>query len=137
MTAPIKPVAAGQGSCPAESERGEPKSCAAPARDCDSIHQYLEDLSQVLDAEAAQRFVAVLKDDWPKTLREAEAALQAGDLARLRRLAHYLAGGALQVSAHELARRCRELEVEGLDSQRAGILLAELGQQLSSLLREL
>ncbi len=110
---------------------------AALPSDLDSVRQHLQDLAELLDAASAQRFIAVLKEDWPKTLRDADAALQAGDLARLRRVAHYLAGGALQVGAHKLALRCRALEAEDLDRQRASVLLAELGLQLSSLLREL
>ncbi len=105
-------------------------------QDLDGIRQRMQELSGLLDSASTKEVLALVRKDWPKTLRAAESSLRAGDLPGLCREAHYLAGSALQIGANGLAKQCRALEKAGHSQSSAQLptLLAAVAQRVFELL---
>lgn len=78
--------------------------------DVAGIHRTLNEMTTLLDEASAHKFIALIRQDWPKNLQLAEGHLRSGEWDGLSRRAHYLAGSALQMGAATLAKRCKELE---------------------------
>jgi PAS domain S-box-containing protein len=104
--------------------------------DLGEVHQRLLEVANILDEESAQRLKRIIKKDWPRMIKIAEAALQDADLTALSRAAHYLAGSALQVGATELGRQCKHLEsvARHSDQRESEKVLVELVARMTSLL---
>ncbi len=96
----------------------------------------MHELSNLLDAASAEEVVALVRADWPKTLRAAQACQEASDLRGVGQQAHYLAGSALQVGASGLAKQCRALEEASRrqDSAQAQEFLAAVAERVGALL---
>lgn len=108
-------------------------------QDRDNIQKRLQELSALLDADSVADIITMVRADWPRTLRAAEAGLRSGDLTALGREAHYLAGSALQIGAAGLAGTCRELErvAANANTAQATELLGAVGQRVLDLLSSL
>ncbi len=107
--------------------------------DLRAIHQSQAELTALLDEESAKKVLEIIKDDWPKQMKLAQAKLESLDLYGVSRSAHYLAGSAVQVGAKTLAKRCKELEAVagGKNQQSTAQLLAILGHRIRELLAAL
>jgi two-component system sensor histidine kinase/response regulator len=105
-------------------------------QDLESIRERLHELSNLLDAASAEEVVALVRADWPRTLRAAQACQEASDLRGVGQQAHYLAGSALQVGASGLAKQCRALEEasQRQDSAQAQKFLAAVAERVGALL---
>ncbi len=104
--------------------------------DLRSVHQSQIELAALLDEESAKKVLEIIKGDWPKQMKLAQAKLEASDLHGVSRVAHYLAGSAVQVGASTLAKQCKELEAVaiGKHHERAAQLLTALGRRILDLL---
>ncbi len=108
-------------------------------RDVDAIRRTLDEMTSLLDATSSQKFIALIREDWPKTLQQAEAHLRAGEWDGLSRRAHYLAGSALQMGAAALAKKCKELETVANRHERiqAATLLSSMTFHMPAVLSRL
>ena len=91
------------------------------------------------DRETFQMMAEIFLEQGPKDLREAQAALAAGDMAALARSSHRLKGAILQFCAPAVLAVCKELEEVGKagNQGRAAELYPLLEQELTSLLAAL
>jgi CheY-like chemotaxis protein/HPt (histidine-containing phosphotransfer) domain-containing protein len=116
---------------------------SAPANgmqsDLQSIAQRLQQIHKLLGSEAVQQSISLVKSEWISLLAAGKTQSQARDLEGLRRTAHRLAGGALEIGARELAARCREVEnaVKKGEGDTSAKLFAELALYLQSALPQL
>ncbi len=130
------PWSAADGSSPDRSTAPDDATIVA---DVAAIRRTLEEMATLLDAASAQKFIELIRKDWPKTLQQAEAHLRGGEWDGLSRRAHYLAGSALQMGASGIARKCKELEAcaNRQERQSAATLLTGLGAHVPAVLSKL
>ena len=108
-------------------------------RDVMGIRRTLEEMTMLLDAASAQKFISLIRQDWPKTLQQAEQHFRTTEWDGLGRRAHYLAGSAMQMGAVSLAKQFKELETAAGKQERslAASLLSALSSRLPVVLSRL
>ncbi len=91
------------------------------------------------DRETFQMMAEIFVEQGPKDLREAQAALTAGDTTGLARSSHRLKGAILQFCASTALAACKELEevAKAGNQQRAAEVYPVLERELSSLVAAL
>lgn len=106
----------------------------------DSVFNFDEALERVdHDRETFQMMVEIFLEQGPKDLREAQAALGAGDMVSLARFSHRLKGAILQFCAPAALAACKELEevAKAGNQGRAAKIYPVLERELISLLAAL
>ncbi len=85
----------------------------------DFVPGALHDLQRLYGDAGLAEVVGALIADLPVQQARADAAIAAGDLAALGRIAHALRGTSLQLGADALAARCAEVEAQACAGDRA------------------